>query len=77
MDDELGIKRELEKNAVDKALCERINEAEKIRFAEEIKCNFEKELSQYEMYPTWVKKPLSMRIKERIKKLKIKFKNTF
>lgn len=75
--EELEIQKEIERNNADKKKCERLNEAEKIRFAEELKFSFDKELEQYEMYPTWVKKPFSMRIRERIQKLKIKLKNTF
>lgn len=75
--EEFEIQKELERNRADKKKCEEINEAEKIRFAEELKYSFDRELNQYEMYPTWVKKPLSMRIRERLQRLKIKLKNTF
>lgn len=77
MDDKYEVMREIARNEVDKIRCEAMNEAEKCRFADEMKNNFEIELKNYDVYPQWVKKPLSIRLREKWERIKIKFKNTF
>jgi hypothetical protein len=77
MDDKYEVMREIERNEVDKIRCEAMNEAEKYRFADEMKNNFEIELKNYDAYPQWVKKPLSIRLREKWERIKIKLKNTF
>jgi hypothetical protein len=54
-----------------------MNEAEKYRFADEMKSNFEIELKNYNAYPILAKKPLSIRLREKWERIKIKLKNTF
>lgn len=77
MDDKYEVMREIERNEVDKIRCEAMNEAEKYRFADEMKNNFEIELENYDAYPILVKKPFSIRLREKWERIKIKFKNTF
>ena len=77
MDDKYEVMREIERNEVDKIRCEAMNEAEKYRFADEMKSNFEIELKNYDAYPIWVKKPFSIRLREKWERIKIKLKNTF
>lgn len=77
MDDKYEVMREIERNEVDKIRCEAMNEAEKYRFADEMKNYSEIELKNYDVYPKWVKKPLSMRLREKWERIKIKLKNTF
>jgi hypothetical protein len=77
MDDKYDVMREIERNEVDKIRCQAMNEAEKYRFADEMKSNFEIELKNYNAYPILAKKPLSIRLREKWERIKIKLKNTF